>query len=614
MEITELRTEKRMPPSLRGTVYEAMAKAVAEELWDYRMDIKQQKQSLWDVLSMDRERLLQISKMLNAPFTVSLDETEEFIRQEILAIPFKIKYKGTATLYKSFFLAAGRIGQVFIYYYQSASNAIIRSAKNPIANLIIIPPGETFLYESENDFSGFVENALTLDSNLRLDIAAGGVLWTLDNNDNQITINHIGLEFYIDRIIRKKVTAENGDSVEREFLMTNEYLNFIRVNTEYGRRAKEVPHIGSQLSIQTDLSGTFDSHSPGDPYTIPAVKVKAATRADALSLIESVDDLTYVEFGTGSQKLPSKVPGDAAEFPEKLSNRVSRTETIYRERFESVNSIGVIGEYIGQSINRYTLAVANGEDKEFRFSLPYKPVRRGNVKIVLETPGAPPKVVTDDRVGNLIGDFGQGVINYNTGEIFLTTSFTNSSTEIPLTPPPYNNYTEPNKTHYEFGLTYRNFTRGSVILSFHVGDGENERIVIARDDGDGKLQENSHIIDSSIDYEAGRFYIEFAQPLTPGSKFEVTSTHPVDYLLPDGAEIIADYYFTQSTIEITEAGLFSSAGKLISYATFPPFEFYSPDFHLNLLFAFRKDKLFDGTELETEIATQASEPEEPISI
>jgi hypothetical protein len=210
MEITALRTEKRLPPSLRGTVYEAMVKAIAEEIWDYRQAVRQQKQSFWDVAAMDRERLIQISKTSNVPFTASLDETEEFVRQEILAIPFKIKDKGTATLYKSFFLAADRIGQIFIYYYQSASHAIIRSAKNPIADLPIIPPGETFLYESENDFSGFIENALTLDSNLRLDIEAGGVLWTLDTNDDQITINHIGLEFYIDRIIKKTIATDEG--------------------------------------------------------------------------------------------------------------------------------------------------------------------------------------------------------------------------------------------------------------------------------------------------------------------------------------------------------------------------------------------------------------------
>jgi len=592
MEATKLRTEKKIPPSIRGTVYEAMVKAVSEELSDYRETVRKRKQSLWDAYSMDRERLVQISKTLNAPFTVSLDETEEFVRQEILAIPFKIKYKGTATLYKSFFLATGRVGQIFIYYYQSASNAIIRSAKNPITDLLIIPPGETFLHESENDFSGFVENALTLDSNLKLDVAGGGVLWTLDTNDSQITTNHIGLEFYIDRIIRK--TAAAGTE-EKEFLMTNEYLNFIKVNTEYGRRAKEVPHIGSQLSVQTDLSGTFDSRKPGEPYTIPSVKVKAATRADALSLIESIEDLTYMEFGTGKQPLPSMLPGNAVEFPSALANRVSRVETIYRERFESDDGLAVIGEYLGQQINRYTLAVANGTDKEFEFAIPYKPVRRGTVKIVLETEGAPPKAITDDRFGNLIGDFGRGTVDYNTGQIFITTKFTSSTVESIDPPPPYKNYTEPNKKHYEIKLANKDLAPGSVALSFHVGDGDDERIVIAKDDRAGSFDGCQNIVSSNINYEAGRFVVDFAQPLTPGSKFEVKSTHPVDYTLPKGAEIMADYYFTQSVIEITEAGLFSSAGKLISYATFPPFEFSSVDYHLNMLFAFRKDKLFNGT-------------------
>jgi hypothetical protein len=593
MEVTNLRTEKRLPPSLRGTIYEAMVKAIAEEIWEYRQSVKQQKQSFWDAASMDRERLIQISQTSNVLFTASLDETEEFVRQEILAIPFKIEYKGTATLYKSFFLAAGRIGQVFIYYYQSTSQAIIRSAKNPIADLPIIPPGVTFLYESENDFSGFIENVLTLDSKLRLDIEAGGVLWTLDTNDNQITVNHIGLEFYIDRIIKKMVITNEG-IFEREFLMTNEYLNFIRVNTEYGRRTKEVPHIGSQLSIQTDLSGVFDSFRPGDPYTIPAVKVKAASRDDTMSLIESVDDLVYMEFGTGIQPLPSSAEGDKTPFPAGLTTRVSRVETIYKERFETNQSIGVAGEYVGQQINRYTLHIANGLDKEFHFVLPYKPIRRGNVRIVMEAKGISARVITDDRVGNLIGDYGQGTIDYNTGGVTLTTQFINKSTEVPAIPPTYNDLFEPNKTQYEFILKSKDLLPGSIVINFHVGDGENERIIIAKDNGNGTLQNNPAILSSFINYETGAFDIRFAAPLTPESLFEVDVTNPVDYTLVAGTEIIADYYFTQSTINITEAGLFNANGNMICYATFPPFEFSSVEHHLNLLFGFRKDKLFTG--------------------
>jgi hypothetical protein len=593
MEITALRTEKRLPPSLRGTIYEAMVKAIAEEIREYRQAVKQQKQSFWDAAAMDRGRLIQISKTSNVPFTASLDETEEFVRQEILAIPFKMKYKGTATLYKSFFLAAGRIGQVFVYYYQSASHAIIRSAKNPVADLSVIPPGKTFLYESENDFSGFIEDALKLDSNLRLDIETGGAIWTLDTNDNLITINHIGLEFYIDRIIKKMVVTDDG-TFEREFLMTNEYLNFIRVNTEYGRRAKEVPHVGSQLSIQTDLSGIFDSFAPGEPYTVPAVKVKAASRADAMSLIESIDDLTYMEFGTGIQPLPSSVSGGTVRFPAGLAGRVSRIETIYKERFETNRSIGVAGEYVGQQINRYTLHIANGVSKDFHFSVPYKPVRRGNVKIIMELKGAPSKVITDDRAGNLIGDYGQGAIDYNTGEIFLTTQFIKSSTEVPSIPPEYNDLFEPDKTHYEFILQNKNLIPGSITMNFHVGDGADERIIVTGDNGSGAFESNPGIVSSSINYKAGGFDIHFAVPLTPGSLFEVIAAHPVDYTLPTGTEIIADYYFTQNTINITEAGLFNSAGDMICYAVFPPFEFSSVEHHLNLLFAFRKDKLFSG--------------------
>jgi len=587
MQTTELRIEKRIPPSLKNTIYESMAKAIAEEMYEYRRDVKKQKQSLWDASEMDKERLIQISKTFDVPFTASLDNTEEFARQEILAIPFKIKFKGTATLYKSFFLAANRIGQIFIYYFQSASNALIRYAKDPIADLPIIPPGETFIYYSSNDFSGFVEEEQHLDTGLRLDV--GDPLWTLDTKDSQITSNHIGLEYVIDRIITKIVNGK-----EKEYLMTAEYLNFISVNMEYGRRAKEVPHVGSQLNIQTDLSGTFDSFSPGEPYTIPSVKVKAATRKNALSLIESVEDLLYMEFGTGRQPLPSAAPGDATPFPTALAQRVSLTETIYRERFENVKAIGVVGEYLGQQINKYTVHTAGGSENEFRFTLPYKPIRRGNVRFIITHPSIiQPKIVTDDQTGNLTGDYGKGTINYNTGEVFLTTKFDNKMTEKPAVPPKYDDEVEKDKKIYDVQLKSRNIYPGSMLLSFHVGDGDDEHIALVRDNGVGAFLGHPNIVNSSIDYQDGWLVVEFDRPLTPNSAFEVSLAYPVDYILPEGAEIIADYYFTQATIEITEAGLFSLKGDLISYATFPPFEFSATDNHLNVLFAFRKDILFN---------------------
>jgi len=600
VELTELRIEKRIPPSLKGTIYEAMAAAIAEEASDYRKKIRHEKQSLWDASEMDRERLIQISKTFDVPFTASLDDTEEFVRQEVLAIPFKIKFKGTATLYKSFFLAANRIGQIFIYYFQSASNALIRHAKDPIVDLPVVPPGETFTYYSLNDFSGFIEEQQYLDTGLLLDI--GEPLWTLDTKDTQITSNHIGLEYVIDRIITKIVNGK-----EKEYLMTAEYLNFISVNMEYGRRAKEVPRVGSQLSIQTDLSGTYDSFAPGECYTMPSIKVKAATRKDALSLIDSVNDLAYVEFGTGKQKLPSAVPGDTTPFPTTLAQRVSYKEIIYREKFESSRAVGAVGEYIGQQINKYTLHFASGTAQEFSLALPYKPIRRGNVRIVMIHPSFQPRVLNDDRVGNLIGDYGSGTIDYNTGELTIKTKFNKTATESLETPPPYGVGTQIDKTMYILPLKNRNIQPGSMMLSFHTGDGDDERINIAQDDRNGSFIQNANIISSAIDYETGQINIRFAKPLTPGSAFEVSLTYPVNYFLPAGAEIIADYYFTQSAIEITEAGLFNLKGDLISYATFPPFEFSSFDNHLNILFAFRKDVLFNGEPVETEDETDGTE-------
>ena len=128
---TELKTEKRIPPSLKGTIYQIFLEAISEEIELFREQARQQKTSFYDTTSMEKERLIQISENFGVPFSTVVRDDIEFLRQEVNNIGFKLFYKGTPTLYKSFFLSIDRIGQMFIYTYSSAANLLQRSMKDP---------------------------------------------------------------------------------------------------------------------------------------------------------------------------------------------------------------------------------------------------------------------------------------------------------------------------------------------------------------------------------------------------------------------------------------------------------------------------------------------------
>jgi len=199
--VKDLKTIRRFPPSLRGTVYEAMLAAVSEELSVWRDAIREQKTSFYDVDKMSLDRLIEVSGTFQVPFMTTIKSDISFLQEEVRSIPFKIYYKGTPTLYKSFFYAVDRYGEMFIYVYRADIDNIMRSMLDPFSNALLTSPHLPFRHNSKGDFSGSIEDWLKLDSELYLD--AGDALWKLDTSAMEISTNHIGLEYFIDRIITR---------------------------------------------------------------------------------------------------------------------------------------------------------------------------------------------------------------------------------------------------------------------------------------------------------------------------------------------------------------------------------------------------------------------------
>jgi hypothetical protein len=590
--IKNLRTVKRIPPTIRGTVYEAMLQAVSEELAIWRAGIGEVKTSFYDIDRANRDRLIALANELGVPFIAMVKNDLDWLREEVRAIPFKIFYKGTITLYTAFIAAVDRLGEISAYIYRKDLGGILKSMRSPFSEEESTPQNKPFRRRAKGDFSGVIKAWFLLDDEYNLD--AGESLWRLDTSSSEISTNHIGVDYWIDRIIQRE-RMEGTRSILEEFLMTKEYLDYMDISMEFGRRTKEVPHIGSQLSVQTDLTGLFNSFDPSMDYSVPDLKLKIAARPDLLNHAPSSYDIEYAEFGVSSHEIAS-VQNPDVPFPIDLKYRVAKIPILFQGHYGNDKYIGVESEYLGQAIQEIKLLSGSqwfdGANKSFDFTLSIAPVQRGNMVfefILPEDMGSLVYQVEDDKRGGLLSSYGKGTIDYETGQGTLTTDFEYDTYEL-ITEQP-DGEIDRKRFVQELVLGTRvALTPGSIKLSFMIGEGVNQRMYLVQDDGDGHFI-HPKILNGEIDYSTRIIDITFEESLVAPSikPFKCGYSYRVNYALPEGTELWISYYFTRQTIAITEAGFRSRDGTLVIYATFPPIEFSSNKYHCNFLAVVRRN-------------------------
>jgi hypothetical protein len=375
--------------------------------------------------------------------------------------------------------------------------------------------------------------------------------------------------------------------------MTGEYLDYLNQSMEFARRVKEVPHIGSQLSIQTDTSGLCNSCDPSSEFSIPSLKLKAVTRPDFFSLVNSAHDISHVEFGIGKQDVAS-VQSPETAFPENLASKICSVPVLFKDQLEDIRYAGAIGEYLGQSLSGFQVLGGSDFDgvrQDFVFSLPFAPVQRGNIQLEFHLPSGEVLAIADDRRGLLGSLNGSGTVDYKNGACRLTTKFNYLQTESmePVV------QTE-DRIHFIHTLEDGPSTvPGSVWMTFTIGDGADQKTYMVNDTPDsGGLPSGNFIHPfiqrGTIDYSSKEIDVTFTSPLADPSEkpFDCRYCFPVDYTLPSGTVLLASYFFTQQPILITEAGFRNKDGVLLNYASFPPIEFNSTGCHLHFLILVEK--------------------------
>jgi hypothetical protein len=132
-------------------------------------------------------------------------------------------------------------------------------------------------------------------------------------------------------------------------------------------------------------------------------------------------------------------------------------------------------------------------------------------------------------------------------------------------------------------------------MTFTIGEGADQRTYMVNDTPDMYSSSLGSFIHPSIqqgiiNYLTKTIDVTFISPLADPSvkPFNCKYCFPVDYTLPSGTVLLASYFFTQQSVFVTEAGFRSKDGVLLNYVTFPPLEFNSTNYHLDLLILVRK--------------------------
>jgi hypothetical protein len=549
----DLRFEKKLAPSLRDGFWDDFLKVIQDEFALFRSERLEPKKNLYDVRSMNKDMLLRMTDLLGVPFDARVDDSIEFLREEVRSIPFKIKYKGTVKLYRSFFRALKREGGVFLYFFKTSSNTIVQDKKDMLVLADLRPVGDVkkpIFQLPSGEYTGVSQKSLELDSGYVLDVESAGEIWKLDSSTSSVTSNHLGLEFFADRIIMR-----DG----KKYLMTVEYLDYVDSNSNFSRRVKEVHRIGTQLNLITDRSGAL----------IEMIEIEAKSRTDPLVDVSSVFEIGFFRVGSG---IPSLVG---------LGSPVAKLPILFDNRRQNLNWFHVATEYPGLLYNDILLhtstplpgqtGLVDGINSNFSGVLPHAPLQPKTVKIQFGT-----DELVDNGRGFLTGEKGEGTIDYATGAYTLDFDFNFKAVKSFM-------LSDNLLTTFAFQLDNTSEILADQTWMEFVLGGKKHLVHDV-----GNTFTHPLISSGTINRTTGMVNITFTQPLPLGE--------PVvfNYLYPKAFPPSEDIYgtlFSQNPVEITEAAIYKEDGTLIGTAEFPPLEFKTKNHHVSLGFLIKRGTL-----------------------
>lgn len=576
---------KKLPPNMKTPIWVDLLDVIEDEC---NLAIEQKiviKKYLYNIEKMSYERLLEVSELLRFPFDVSINVTEEFLRKEVDSIAFKVKNKGTVKIFKSFFQAMKRRGEVFLYYNNGES--LIRHSENLLQDANSFLPDAPYFHKSNKDFSGNIIENIRLDDGMLLDDG-----WRLDEYSTKKPTKHFALETFLDSYF---FSGEEGSAPDSglspsaglapsenlppspslspqpriPYLITQEFFSYVDLNATSTKRLTDVIHVGAQLCAVTDSSHHIDVYA--DDFTMPQLLLNCCT-VDAFDTITSVDDMKYIAIGSGSVANLLTKNGEG-EQPTSLQNQLAFIKIQDEEKYENGDWFGVCAEYKGFQVNNFKVSAGNGVATSFAKTLQYTPIKRRNIEVDYVSDGVTYNV-RDDGYGKLLGDKAVGTIDYENGSLTIETNIQKNMVSLIGTG-------DEVETSFSFQTEGEiPIIENSVSIQYVI----NGTSYVAFDDGVGNITGNN--CTGTVVYSNGSVTVNFG--LAPSG--DITTKYKIEtFSTPDnGSDILCKYYYEDQQIFVTEAGILDGDKNLLCYATFPRIRFKDFTNHLSMSFIIKK--------------------------
>lgn len=578
---------KKLPPNMRTTIWCDLMDAIEEEV-DLAYNEKiSNKKSIYNIDLMDYGRLIEVSSLLRYPFDVSINNNVEFLRNEVRAIPFKIKNKGTVKLYKSLFPAIKCIGGIFLYYYNGEN--LVRHTESLLKNANTFIPYEPYFHYPIENYSGNIVENSRLDSGLFLD---EDPLWKLDLFSSKRITKHFALEIYLNQYFYSGMEGASPDSglspsaglapstllspavglapePRIAYLITNEFFSYVSLNVEQSKRVTDNIHVGCQLCSVADSTHIIDSLDT--IYTTFSLLMNSLT-TDFFDSITSASEMEYIVFGTGYHDDLPKLRGGGIQ-PTELKNKIAKIKILEEEKYEHGDWFGACARYQGFLINDIEVGVGDGATTNFSKILLTTPIKKGHVEIQY-TSGGVIKTTKDNMYGKFRGGDASGTIDYETGSLIFETNIVQTTSD---------NVADATgvETHFEYQTEgFVPIIENTIFITYII----NGTSYVAEDNGTGNIIGTS--CTGTAIYSTGFVELDFG--LNPVGNISITYNVQT-FSTPDlDTPIICKYYTEKSDTYISEAGVLDTSGNLIAYSTFPRIGFKDFTNHLSMGFLLKR--------------------------
>jgi hypothetical protein len=275
----EDRLVNRLHKLLKTDFWIEFMRAIAKEFEYLEADIEYKKN--FNVISeQNSDRLLQIASKFGYDPNLVLFNDEDYLREEVRSITYRIKNKSTLNGYLIAFKKSGLDGQLFSIFYDGMKLIRDIDFDTTLEELGLHIGGTPFLGVTPTIYPAYFLNlTIGLDDDLELD---SDPTWYLDQGLVKKSTQHLAIEYKSDKLY----TLEG-----EEYMFLPDYCFYLHQEVNYNRETTTIPHPGVNISFITDQTGYFNSNNRSSDYTIDILKTQTAITNTYRSKLQEIEEV-----------------------------------------------------------------------------------------------------------------------------------------------------------------------------------------------------------------------------------------------------------------------------------------------------------------------------------